>query len=285
MQTAAAVWLGAAPAPRFLFEERARADGRSALLAVLVSALVHVPFMGLAGLYAPPAADESRGRDVTELLAALAEEERIVPVELEKLGAPGPSDTRTGPAPGLARLVENDAARGEVSTEAPRARLTRGEGASVEFADRVAAPEGAARPGGGGETGLSPEETRAMLARWFPWYRQALRRRIEAAYPRARLVGRGVRGWLAFRLELAPDGAVKSVAVTRADSPAMSRALEDTLASVGRFPGYEATGLDFFPPFVFRIRHAPDEWRSPVGRETRARPPAPRADDLASAPR
>ena len=102
-----------------------------------------------------------------------------------------------------------------------------------------------------------------MRAKWFGWYRDVLGQRIHSAYPRSRLEAGGIRGALAFRLELAPDGSVRSLRVLRAEDKQMREALNEALDEIKRFPPYEATGLTFFPPFAFNIHHGPRTTRAP----------------------
>jgi hypothetical protein len=282
MHTAAAA-LPVQAHPHFLFEERSTgADGRSALTAMAASVLLHVPLLPLVGLWAPEADTVRRVRDVTALFEALAEEERIVPVDLETLGG-GEATTAaadTGPAPGAQSLTDNPCARGSVSTAVPAPPARDVEGAAVTasvhgedseqlgpaLTSRLPAPDAIARRAGGrGTSGLTPEEERAMRQKWFAWYRGVLGERLFATYPRAELEARGVRGQLAFKLDLAPNGEVKACDVVQADAPEMRDALASTLKRIGRFPSYAATGLPFFPPFLFRIQHGPGEWKPADG--------------------
>jgi len=283
---------------RFLFEEaRGQTDAASVLFAVCVSLTLHLPLLPLVAAWAPESRDALRERNVTALFDALVEEARIVPIDLAEL-AQDQATPPDGPAPGEVSLADSPAARGDVSSDSPR-RLSQGEartggaleaapGAGELFFSQAQAPgspgrdgeDSAQDPEGGialasripppedviarsmrAGRGLSPEEAREQRARWFAWYRSLLSERFLAAYPRSRLEREGVRGTLSFKLELAADGSVKSLTVTRADEPAMERALREALAAIGRWPSYEATGLRAFPPFVFSIEHGPAEWQ------------------------
>jgi hypothetical protein len=254
------------------------------------SLLLHVPLLPLVGLWAPADPRAVRERNVTTLFEALAEEERITPVDLDALGG----DTSTvaavdeGPAPGIAPLAQNVRARGATSLGVPSARQARttsgpaawpdasGTEGEPELATRMPTPEKllARSAGRGTSSGLTREEEQAMRAKWFAWYRDVLGRKIHAAYPQAALVRQGVRGLLWFKLRLSPDGSVRSCTIVRADAPKMKAALTKALDSIGRFPPYAATGLSFFPPFTFRIQHGPRAWRAA---STRRRPTGPAA--------
>ncbi len=255
----------ASSAPRFLFEEAAPDGGRSAILAVGASVILHLPLLLLVGLFAPPAQDSARYRNVTAVFDALAEADRVVLVDLTRLGGGerALASPVEGPAPGTPALSENPAAHGAVSSEVPDERRDdAADPGRLSLAAGLRPPKDLAAGFVGGGSGLTPLEERAMRRKWFLWYRLVLGERIRSTYPRARLESRGVRGNLTFRLVLAPDGAVKSWKVTKADSPLMKPALERTLGAIRKFPGYAGTGLDFFPPFVFSIHHGPREWKT-----------------------
>jgi hypothetical protein len=242
-------------------------------MAIAASLILHVPILPLVGMWAPTPIDASRERNVTAVFDALMEEERIVPVDLESLGGGEPlaAAAASGPALGATRLTENPEARGTVSKALPDIMKTVDPGrfampsdpdggaslpglaerAPVD--DAVQASTGTAR----GASSLTPEEERAMRAKWFPWYRSLIGRTLTSAYPKARLEKEGLRGSISFMIELAPDGSLKSFRILEASSDTMKAELKKSINAIERFPSYAATGLDFFPPFLFRIDHGP----------------------------
>lgn len=282
---APSVGIHVAPA-RFLFEERAGgSDAASAIVAICASLALHLPFLFLLAAWLPESRQVVRERNVTALFDALVEEARIVPVDLAALAQGGAAAPTDGPAPGAVSLADAPASRGEVCQALPDRSYRKGprpdagemslsspehkDGGSESggedapfLASRVAPPEDVLARSMKGSGKLSPEEAREQRARWFAWYRGLLSERFFAVYPRARLEKEGVRGTLTFKMELSPDGSLKSLTVTRADNPAMEQALREAVASVTKWPSYEATGLKFFPPFTFHINHGPGEWKT-----------------------
>lgn len=252
---------------RFLFEQYDRPDGRAVGAAVLASVVIHLPLLGLFGFLAPASRGQVMWRDATAILEDLARERRIIPVDLAELGSPdGDSkgaSSRSGYAVAPFRRTKH--AEGRVSRRAPEARAEPAP-ATLSLGARTG-PSPGLHPGRArrGAAELSPERERRMRTKWFGWYRHLVERRLRDIYPKDELVASGVRGTLRFRVELAPDGKVKSLDIVRADSPRMAEALKAALKSQSSpvFPGYEETGLPFFPPFVFSITHGPGEWKEP----------------------
>lgn len=247
---------------RFLFEQYDRPDGRAVGAAVLASVVVHLPLLALFGFLAPASRGQVMWRDATAILEDLTRERRIVPVDLAGLGSPDGEGKRGASSGGFAPYRRTNGAKGRVSKRAPGAR-SEPEAAVLSLGSRTG-PSPGLHPGRArkGTRKLSAERERRMRGKWFGWYRHLVERRLRDIYPKDELVASGVRGTLRFRVDLAPDGKVKSLDIVRADSPRMAEALKAALKSQS-FPGYEETGLPFFPPLVFSITHGPGEWRRP----------------------
>ena len=94
-----------------------------------------------------------------------------------------------------------------------------------------------------------------VSTRWFAWYQSEINKRIRDHYPIDTMRRMDVSGEVLLRLELAPDGKVISVKIVETTSDGMAKAALEAVRDSSPFPSYKELGIDFLPPFNFRIKH------------------------------